>query len=97
MIYLVALISFLLGFTINLISLPYILEYIVKDVWRYVMKISTLSVFRWSVSIIVSFALSALIIQNQQERIIKQTSSSYQHIVDSLNLELKILKQYKVK
>lgn len=61
------------------------------------MKISTLSVFRWSVSIIVSFALSALIIQNQQERIIKQTSSSYQHIVDSLNLELKILKQYKVK
>lgn len=97
MIYLIALISFLLGFTINLISLPYILEYIVKDVWRYVMKISTLSVYRWSVSIIVSFALSALIIQNQQERIIKQTSSSYQYIVDSLNLELKILKQYKVK
>lgn len=97
MIFLITLFSFLLGFAINLISLPYILEYFVKDTWRYVKKISTLSVFRWSVSIIVSFALSALIIQNQQERIIKQTSSSYQHIVDSLNLELKILKQYKVK
>lgn len=97
MIYLIALISFLLGFVVNLISLPYILENIVKDGWRYVRKISTLSVFRWSVSIIVSFALSALIIRNQQERIIKQTSSSYQHIVDSLNLEIKILQQYKVK
>ena len=97
MIFLITLFSFLLGFVINLISLPYILEYFVKDTWRYVKKISTLSVFRWSVSIIVSFALSALIIRNQQERIIKQTSSSYQHIVDSLNLELKILKQYKVK
>lgn len=97
MIYLITLFSFLLGFAINLISLPYILEYFVKDTWKYVKKISTLSVFRWSVSIIVSFALSALIIRNQQERIIKQTSSSYQHIVDSLNLELKILKQYKVK
>lgn len=89
MIYLIAFISFLLGFAINLISLHYILEHIVKDAWRYVKKISTLSVFRWSVSIIVSFALSALIIRNQQERIIKQTSSSYQHIVDSLNLEIK--------
>lgn len=97
MIYLIALISFLLGFAINLILLPYILEHIIKDAWRYVKKISTLSVFRWSVSIIVSFALSALIIRNQQERIIKQTSSSYQHIVDSLNLEIKILQQYKVK
>lgn len=97
MIFFITLFSFLLGFAINLISLPYILEYFVKDTWRYVKKISTLSVFRWSVSIIVSFALSALIIRNQQERIIKQTSSSYQHIVDSLNLELKILKQYKVK
>lgn len=97
MIYLIAFISFLLGFAINLISLPYILEHIVKDAWRYVKKISTLSVFRWSVSIIVSFALSALIIRNQQERIIKQTSSSYQHIVDSLNLEIKIMQQYKVK
>ena len=97
MICLIALISFLLGFAINLISLPYILEHIVKDAWRYVRKVSTLSIFRWSVSIIVSFALSALIIQNQQERIIKQTSSSYQHIIDSLNFELKILKQYKMK
>lgn len=97
MLILITIISFLLGFIINLIALPYILEYIVKDAWRYVRNISTLSVFRWSVSIIVSFALSALIIHNQQERIIKQTSSSYQHIVDSLNLELKILKQYKVK
>lgn len=97
MLILITIISFLLGFIINLIALPYILEYIVKDVWRYVRKISTLSVFRWSVSIIVSFALSALIIRNQQERIIKQTSSSYQHIVDSLNLEIKILQQYKVK
>lgn len=89
MLILITIISFLLGFIINLIALPYILEYIVKDVWRYVRNISTLSVFRWSVSIIVSFALSALIIRNQQERIIKQTSSSYQHIVDSLNLEIK--------
>lgn len=44
MIYLIALISFLLGFTINLISLPYVLEHIVKDAWRYVRKISTLSI-----------------------------------------------------
>lgn len=94
---LITIISFLLGFIINLIALPYILEYVVKDAWRYVRNISTLSVFRWSVSIIVSFALSTLIIQNQQERIIKQTSSNYQHIVDSLNLEIKILQQYKVK
>lgn len=97
MLILITIISFLLGFIINLIALPYILEYIVKDAWRYVRNISTLSVFRWSVSIIVSFALSDLIIRNQQERIIKQTSSSYQHIVDSLNLEIKILQQYKVK
>lgn len=91
MIILITIISFLLGFIINLIALPYILEHLVKDAWRYVRKISTLSVFRWSVSIIVSFALSTLIIRNQQERIIKQTSSNYQHIVDSLNLEIKIL------
>lgn len=61
MLILITIISFLLGFIINLIALPYILEYIVKDAWRYVRNISTLSVFRWSVSIIVSFALSALI------------------------------------
>lgn len=97
MIILITIISFLLGFIINLIALPYILEYVVKDAWRYLRNISTLSVFRWSVSIIVSFALSTLIIRNQQERIIKQTSSNYQHIVDSLNLEIKILQQYKVK
>lgn len=97
MIILITIISFLLGFIINLIALPYILEHLVKDAWRYVRKISTLSVFRWSVSIIVSFALSTLIIRNQQERIIKQTSSNYQHIVDNLNFEIKILQQYKVK
>lgn len=97
MIILITIISFLLGFIINFIALPYILEYVVKDAWRYVRNISTLSVFRWSVSIIVSFALSALIIRNQQERIIKQTSSNYQHIVDRLNFEIKILQQYKVK
>lgn len=97
MIILITIISFLLGFIINFIALLYILEYVVKDAWRYVRNISTLSVFRWSVSIIVSFALSALIIRNQQERIIKQTSSNYQHIVDSLNFEIKILQQYKVK
>ena len=97
MIILITIISFLLGFIINLIALPYILEHLVKDAWRYVRKISTLSVFRWSVSIIVSFALSTLIIRNQQERIIKQTSSNYQHIVDSLNFEIKILQQYKLK
>ena len=44
MIYLIALISFLFGFTINLILLPYVLEHIVKDAWRYVRKISTLSI-----------------------------------------------------
>ena len=97
MIILITIISFLLGFIINLIALPYILEHLVMDAWRYVRKISSLSVFRWSVSIIVSFALSTLIIRNQQERTIKQTSSNYQHIVDSLNLEIKILQQYKVK
>lgn len=44
MIYLIALLSFLLGFTINLISLPYVLEHIVKNAWRYVRKISLLSI-----------------------------------------------------
>lgn len=44
MIYLIALLSFLLGFTINLISLPYVLEHIVKNAWRYVRKISVLSI-----------------------------------------------------
>lgn len=44
MIYLIALLSFLLGFTINLISLPYVLEHIVKNAWRYVRKIRTLSI-----------------------------------------------------
>ena len=97
MISFIALVSFLLGFIINLIALPYILEHIVKDAWIYVRKISTLSIFRWSVSLIVSFALSALIIQNQRERVLTQTCSSYQHIVDSLNLEIKILQQHNVK
>ena len=97
MISFIALVSFLLGFIINLITLPYILEHIVKDAWMYVRKISTLSIFRWSVSLIVSFALSALIIQNQRERALTQTCSSYQHIVDSLNLEIKMLQQYNVK
>lgn len=97
MITLIALISFLLGFIVNLISLPYILEHLVKGAWIYAMRISTLSIFRWSVSLIVSFALSALIIQYQQERALKQTSSNYQHIVDSLNLEINILQQHKVK
>lgn len=52
MLILITIISFLLGFIINLIALPYILEYIVKDAWRYIRNISTLSVFCWSVSII---------------------------------------------
>lgn len=97
MVILIAIISFLLGFITNLIALPYILEHIVKGVWKYVKRISTLSIFRWSVSLITSFALSALIIQNQQEKIMKQTSSSYQHIVDSLSLEIKKQQQYKAK
>lgn len=97
MIYLVFFVSFLLGYITNLIALPYILEYVVKDVGRYVRRISTLSIFRWSISFITSFALSALIIQNQRERIMKETSTSYQHTIDSLNFELRMLQQYKAK
>lgn len=97
MIIIVAFISFLLGFFIQLIALPFILKHLAKGVWVYVNNISSTSIFRWSVSLIVSFALSALIIQNQRERVLTQTSSNYQHIVDSLNLEIKMLQQHNVK
>ncbi len=97
MIIIITFISFLLGFFIQLIALPFIIKHLVKGVWVYVNNISSTSIFRWSVSLIVSFALSVLIIQNQRERVLTQTSSSYQHIVDSLNLEIKMLQQHNVK
>ena len=97
MIIIIIFISFLLGFFIQLIALPFILKHLVKGVWVYAKNISSTSIFRLSVSFIVSFALSALIIQNQRERVLTQTSSSYQHIVDSLNLEIKMLQQHNVK
>lgn len=62
MIYLIALISFLLGFLTNLIAFPYLLVRFVKGAWGYLGRISTSSIFRWSVSLITSFTLSALII-----------------------------------
>ncbi len=89
MIFLIALISFLLGFGVSLVFFPYILVYVVKDGWHYAKKISSSSVFRWSVSLIVSFAVSAWIIQEQRERVVKEC----QQTVDSLRWELRMLQQ----
>ena len=97
MIILVALVSFLLGFYLHILILPCILSHVVKDVWAYVKNISSTSIFRWSVSLIVSFSISALIIQKQQMRMQKQTEQHYQCIIDSLNLDLKRIQLNKVK
>lgn len=97
MIFLIAFISFLLGFVTNLISLPYIVNSFIRGCWKYIKRITLSSVFRWSVSIVVSFTISILIVQYQKMRIQKQTEIYYQHIVDSLNTDLKVLRIHKVK
>lgn len=53
--------------------------------------------FRWSVSMIISFAIGMLIIQYQKEKIMRQSNERYQHIVDSLQWELKMQQLYKAK
>ena len=93
----VAFISFLLGFFIHLIALPYIVGNLAYGCWKYIRNISMKSIFRWSVSFIVSFSISALIIQMQEIRIRKEVSLKYQHIVYSIKCDMDILKQYKVK
>lgn len=90
MIIIVVFISFLLGFFIQLVALPFILEHLVKGIWTYIKDVSSFSIFRWSVSIIVSCAFCAIILQNQQERIQKRADLHYQHVVDSLKSELSI-------
>lgn len=88
MIIIVTFISFLLGFFVQLVSLPFILEHLVKGIWTYIKNVSSFSVFRWAVSIIVSCAFCALILKNQQERIQKRADLHNQHVVDSLKSEL---------
>lgn len=97
MIFLIAFLSFLFGFVINLVSLPYIASSFIRGCGKYVKRITLSSIFRWSVSIIVSFTISILIVQYQGMRVQKQTETYYQHIVDSLNTELKILRIHKAK
>lgn len=97
MILLIAFISFLLGFFIHLIALPYIVGNLANGCWAYVKNISMKSIFRWSVSFIVSFSIGALMIQTQETRIREEVDRKYQHIVDSIKGDMDILKQYKVK
>ena len=93
----VAFISFLLGFFIHLITLPYIVGNLAKECWTYLKNISMKSIFRWSVSFIVSFSIGALIIQTQETRIREEVDRNYQHIVDSIKCDMDILKHNKVK
>lgn len=97
MILLIAFISFLLGFFIHLIALPYIVGNLANGCWKYIRNISMKFIFRWSVSFIVSFSIGALIIQTQEIRIREEVDRKYQHIVDSIKGDMDILKQYKVK
>lgn len=97
MILLIAFISFLLGFFIHLIALPYIVGNLANGCWAYVKNISMKSIFRWSVSFIVSFSIGALMIQTQKTRIREEVDRKCQHIVDSVKCDMDILKQYKVK
>lgn len=93
----VAVVSFLLGFFVNILALPYILENFIKELGKYLKCISSDSIFRWSVSLIVSFAMGILVIQFQNERIQKNFEEYYQHRIDSLRWELKIQQVNKLK
>ena len=93
----VAFISFLLGFFIHLIALPYIVGNLANGCWTYLKNISMKSIFRWSVSFIVSFSIGALIIQTPETRIREDVDRNYQHIVDSIKCDMDILKHNKVK
>lgn len=93
----VAFISFLLGFFIHLIALPYIVGNLANGCWTYLKNISMKSIFRWSVSFIVSFSIGAIIIQTQETRIREDVDRNYQHIVDSIKCDMDILKHNKVK
>ncbi len=97
MILLIAFISFLLGFFIHLIALPYIVGNLANGCWAYVKNISMKSIFRWSVSFIVSFSIGALMIQMQKTRIREEVDRKCQHIVDSIKCDMDILKHNKVK
>lgn len=97
MVLLVAIISFLLGLFVNLIALPYVVGYLAKECLAYVKNISMKSIFRWSVSFIVSFSIGALIIQTQEIKIREEVERKYQHIVDSIKCDMDIQKQYRVK
>ena len=109
-IFIVAFLSFLLGFFVNILALPYIIERFLKVSWKYLSCVSSYSIFerflkvswkylscvssysifRWSVSLIISFAIGIIVIQFQYEKIQKQFDENYQHIIDSLRLEIKI-------
>lgn len=89
--------SFLLGFFVNLIALPYVVDNLAKGTWTYVKNISTKSIFRWSVSFIVSFSICALIIQMQETRKREEVERKYQHIIDRIKCDMDILNLNKVK
>ena len=97
MILIVAIISFFSGFFIHLIALPYIVGNRANRCWTYIKNISMKSIFRWSVSFVVSFSIGALIIQTQETRIREEVDRKYQHIVDSIKCDMDILKHNKVK
>lgn len=89
-IFIVAFLSFLLGFFVNILALPYIIERFLKVSWKYLSCVSSYSIFRWSVSLIFSFAIGVIVVQYQNEKCQKQSDENYQHIIDSLRLEIKI-------
>lgn len=96
-IYLVSLISFLFGLIVNLVAFPYILEFLVLGVWRYIKNVNTQSIFRWTVSFIVSFSISMLLVQYQGMKIQKETKLQYEYLVDSLRMEIQIQHYIKAK
>ena len=96
-IYLVSLISFLFGLIVNLVAFPYILEFLVLGVWRYIKNVNTHSIFRWTVSFIVSFSISMLLVLYQGMKIQKETKLQYEYLVDSLRMEIQIQHYIKAK
>ncbi len=96
-IYLVSLISFLFGLIVNLVAFPYILEFLVLGVWRYIKNVNTHSIFRWTVAFIVSFSFSMLLVQYQGMKIQKETKLQYEYLVDSLRMEIQIQHYIKAK
>ena len=89
-IFLVAIVSFLFGFVVNILAFPFVIERLWKGFWKCLNGLNSYSIFRWSVSLIVSFAIGILVIRHQNERIQKKYEEHYMHVVDSLRWILKV-------